>query len=49
MKQSGVFLTERGQNIKRTTNIVYLSVDVGQTWIELHCFVDVRYHLNPSH
>ncbi len=39
--QSGVFLTERGQNIKKSTNVVYISIDIGETWLELHDFVDV--------
>ena len=51
--QSGVFLTERGQNIKRNTNVVYVSIDVGETWLPLHEFVNVsvgvvcRWHCNP--
>ena len=39
--QSGVFLTERGQNIARLTNVIYISTDAGETWTPLHEFVDV--------
>lgn len=39
--QSGVFLTERGQNIARQTNVVYISTDAGDNWVPLHEFLDV--------
>ncbi len=39
--QSGVFVTERGQNIQKQTNVVYVSTDMGHTWSLLHEFFDV--------
>ncbi|CAD5116200.1 DgyrCDS5116 [Dimorphilus gyrociliatus] len=35
----GVYLTQRGQNIRRQTNIIYISTDLGYTWSPLHEFV----------
>ncbi|CAH1798283.1 unnamed protein product [Owenia fusiformis] len=37
---SGVFLTERGQNLKKQTNVVFLSTDQSRTWVPLHEFVN---------
>ena len=42
MYQSGVFVTDRGQNIRRQTNVVFVSPNVGQDWIPLQDFVNVR-------
>lgn len=39
--QDSVYLTERGQNINKRPNIVYVSTDQGTTWVPLHLFVDV--------
>nr|XP_022341730.1 inositol 1,4,5-trisphosphate receptor type 2-like isoform X3 [Crassostrea virginica] len=38
--RDSVYLTERGQNINKRPNIVYVSTDQGTTWVPLHLFVD---------
>nr|XP_019924346.2 inositol 1,4,5-trisphosphate receptor type 1 isoform X2 [Crassostrea gigas] len=38
--RDSVYLTERGQNINKRPNIVYVSTDQGRTWVPLHLFVD---------
>ncbi|KAJ8303557.1 hypothetical protein KUTeg_019953 [Tegillarca granosa] len=37
-----VYLMDRGQNINKRPNIVYVSTDNAQNWIPLHLFVDGR-------
>ncbi|XP_062618413.1 inositol 1,4,5-trisphosphate receptor type 1-like [Saccostrea cucullata] len=38
--RDSVYLTDRGQNINKRPNIVYVSTDQGRTWVPLHVFVD---------
>jgi hypothetical protein len=42
LKQKGIYLTARGQDINRQPNILYISADDARSWIALHEFVDVR-------
>ena len=39
--QDSVYLTDRGQNINKRPNIVYVSTNNTKTWKPLHEFVDV--------
>ena len=34
---------DRGQNINKRPNIVYVSMDCGTSWVALHQFVDVSH------
>ncbi|XP_046366515.2 inositol 1,4,5-trisphosphate receptor type 3-like isoform X5 [Haliotis rufescens] len=38
--KDSVYLMDRGQNINKKPNIVYISVDGGSHWVALHHFVD---------
>ncbi|XP_076449737.1 inositol 1,4,5-trisphosphate-gated calcium channel ITPR1-like isoform X2 [Babylonia areolata] len=38
--KDSIYLMERGQNINKRPNIVYVSMDCGNTWLALHQFVD---------
>ncbi|KAK0061845.1 inositol 1 4 5-trisphosphate receptor type 2, partial [Biomphalaria pfeifferi] len=38
--KDSVYLLDRGQNINKSPNIVYISVDGRATWVALHQFVD---------
>ncbi|KAK3085572.1 hypothetical protein FSP39_005468 [Pinctada imbricata] len=40
--RDSVYLTDRGQNINKRPNIVYISYDNAETWVPLHLFVDGR-------
>ncbi|XP_064599288.1 inositol 1,4,5-trisphosphate receptor type 1-like [Liolophura sinensis] len=42
-QKKSVYLIDRGQNINKRPNIVYVSVDGGLNWIALHDFVDPAY------
>ena len=36
-------MTERGQNIRRQTNVVYVSTNMGKEWTLLQDFVNVSF------
>lgn len=38
--KDSIYLLDRGQNINKRPNIVYISIDGGNNWIPLHSFVD---------
>ncbi|XP_035825085.1 inositol 1,4,5-trisphosphate receptor type 3 isoform X3 [Aplysia californica] len=38
--KDSIYLLDRGQNINKRPNIVYISVTGGNTWVALHQFVD---------
>ncbi|PVD21456.1 hypothetical protein C0Q70_19629 [Pomacea canaliculata] len=38
--KESIYLLDRGQNINKRPNIVYVSMDSGNTWVALHQFVD---------
>ncbi|RUS87050.1 hypothetical protein EGW08_005203, partial [Elysia chlorotica] len=40
--RDSVYLMDRGQNIHKRPNIVYISTDNGNNWIALHQFVDTN-------
>ena len=42
LPQESVYLTDRGQNINKRPNIVYVSTDGGTDWMPLYTFVDVN-------
>ncbi|XP_059139568.1 inositol 1,4,5-trisphosphate receptor type 1-like isoform X3 [Physella acuta] len=40
--KDSVYLIDRGQNINKRPNIVYISVNGGSSWVALHQFVDTE-------
>lgn len=39
--QDSVYLMDRGQNINKRPNIVYISTNKADSWVTLHDFVNV--------